>query len=603
MTHYQQLNLDLKNRSFSRTTVEATIRLIHRSKEYLPYLRDALDQYLVALSRSPNILLQLDVGLLESYIALSRQSFSSDQIADNLSIIAAELCSADLSLIAPLFELLASGLSPEKLNATFCFAARSFDDDLERCIRLAESMRKFAHETSLALLLIKLHRTKPSWLHKPKLLRSFQPLLSSPFLHALASLVGEETISRIRSLLKVTDRFRDAVTADDRVTAIRILRSEDELVNVDFLRWMNSLRGVSFELKKMALSVSDIKISGIHDPLWQKLAAVRFFDANAIKTMRDSGTINSRSDLNAAALSVIGDNSMLNEIIADKYRLAHLSPMTVEGGTASEVFVNAAESTRNLPKVEGPLISVIMSAYNPDLDLMKISLDSIKHQTWNNIEVIIVDDASDGPAQTALGKLAASYDSVALIRVPVNSGPYVGRNLAIHEARGKFIAIQDADDWSHPQRLAAQVSFLLNTPEARAVTTEHIRINRAGNVALESGFRVFGDGPMTSLFRAEVFQQIGRFAATRSRGDLEMRERIAAYYGDQGNAALLLPMMLCYADSTTLSNITRTQKLHHIKLFHNNVAQMQDLNSLFRDGLVLSDKHQVPVPIMLRAPQ
>lgn len=602
LADYRQLRHTLKNRNFSKASVEATIIRVQHLKKEIPFLQDDLNDYLVALSRRSDILLQLGADVLRSYIASSQQSILSHEIADNVSMIADSLCRVDLGIIAPLFDFLASSLTSEKLNATFCFAVAFAGDDLQRCIRLAESMRKFAHETSLGLLLVRLHCTKPDWLQKPKLLRSFQPLLSSPLLDALASHVGEETVSSIRALVKATDRFRDAVIVGDRIMARRILANETDLAKVDFFRWMNSLRSLSYELKRMMLPVSDLKVPGIDDPIWQKLAAIRFFDDKVISKMRDTGELEIRNDLNATALSIIGDNSMLNSIISEKYDTARLDPMKVDGKSASQVFMNAAASTRSLKKVEGPLITVIMSAYNPDLELMEISLDSIRDQTLNNLEIIVVDDASDDPHKESIRELTARYSNAKLIRTPVNSGPYIGRNLAIEEARGTFIAIQDADDWSHPQRLATQVHFLLSTPEARAVTTEHIRINRAGDIALESGFRVFGDGPMTSLFRADVFHQIGRFALTRSRGDLEMHERIAAYYGNQANAALPLPMMLCYAHSSTLSNSIRTKKVHHIKLFHNNIMEMQDLTSLFREDMPLSGVHQIPVPIMLRAP-
>lgn len=602
LADYRQLNLDLESRNFSKSTIEATISLIKRLEDDLLYLREKLNEFLVSLSRRTDILLQLEVRTIESYIALSRQCSRAGEIANNLSLTADSLCRIDHELIAPLFEFLASNLSPEELNAAYCFAAAHLDDEPERCVRLAQSMRKFGHETSLGLLLVNLYKTKPSWLQKPKVLRSFQPLLSLPILHALASQVGEETVSSMRALINITERFRDAVRAGDRLLARQILRNEEELAKVDFLPWMNSLRSLSYELREMALPVADLKMPGIHNLSWQRLAAIRFFDREVIEAMRASGALNTRDDLNAAALSVAGDNTMLNKIILEKFASARLVPMEVEGETASEVFINAATSTRNFEKIHGPLISVIMSAYNPDLELMKIALDSIRDQTWRNIEVIIVDDASDGPAETAVRKLAATYNNVELIRVAVNSGPYIGRNLAIQRARGDFIAIQDADDWSHPQRFAAQINLLLNTPEARAVTTGHIRINRAGDVALESHFRVFGNGPMTSVFRAEVFQQIGSFAAIRSRGDLEMRGRVAAYYGYQANAALPLPMALCYADSRTLSHSMKTQKDDHIKLFHNNVFHIPDMTSLFRDGLPLTTAHQTPVPIMLRPP-
>jgi glycosyltransferase involved in cell wall biosynthesis len=244
-----------------------------------------------------------------------------------------------------------------------------------------------------------------------------------------------------------------------------------------------------------------------------------------------------------------------------------------------------------------------MSAYNPDIDLMEISLGSIANQTWKNIEIFIVDDASDRSAQTAIKELAATYDHVKVIRIDVNSGPYFGRNLALLQAKGEFIAFQDADDWSHPQRIAAQLDYLLRTPEARVVATEHMRINRAGRVSLEGQFKTFGHGPATSVFRAEIFDQIGGFAAIRSRGDVEMHERVAAYYGCQANALLPFPMALCFADSGTLSHQTAARRAQHLHLFRTNRSSRIAMHSLFRDGVPLRSAHQTPVPMMLRAPE
>jgi hypothetical protein len=294
---------------------------------------------------------------------------------------------------------------------------------------------------------------------------------------------------------------------------------------------------------------------------------------------------------------------MLNDLISEKFFSTPLMPFKIEGRTAREVFKNAGHFRSPLSPIDGPLVSVIMSAYNPDVELMKVSLESIAAQTWRNIEVFIVDDASDEQMRTAIEELAASSNNVVLLRMDVNSGPYVGRSLAIQQAKGEFIAIQDADDWSHPQRFGAQVDFLLRTPQARAVTTEHIRINRAGHVSLEGEFRAFGYGPMTSMFRADVFEQVGDFAAIRSRGDVEMRERIAGYYGHQANATLPLPMALCFADSATLSHSTTARMAEHLQLFRTNISRRPAMNSLLRDGIPLSAAHQVPVPVRLRAPQ
>ena len=427
---WSELKLDLMDRTFSEKDIESNIEFLHVSRNICVEVREHLDDYLVCLSRRPDVLLSLKVGTLRDYISLARQSTFLDEIADNVSLFSAVLCDRDHSLIAPLFEFLASGLSSDKLNAVFCAAAAFSDDELERCLRLAESMRKFGDQVSLGLLLINLHRSKPGWLRKPKLLRSFQPLLSSPHLDALASHVGEEIISSIRDVVKLTERFRDAVVTGDREAARQILRDEDGLANVDFIRWMDSLRSLTFELKKMALPVSDLRLTGIDRSSWQKLAAVRFFDHEAIETMRGSGALKSRSDLNATALSIVGDNSMLDSIISDKFAAAGLHAMNIEGQTAGEVFLNAATSTRGLQKIDGPLISVIMSVYNPDLELMKLSLDSIRDQTWNNVEIIVVDDASSAPTQAAIRALVAHYEHVDVIVVAMNSGPYIGRNFS-----------------------------------------------------------------------------------------------------------------------------------------------------------------------------
>lgn len=599
LDRYQRLVLGLESRELSKQTAETTIALIERHEDDLLYLPEKLSDFLLALSERGDILIDLDVPTLESYIALSRQCSKADQIAVRLHLVANDLSRVDPRLIFPLFEFFACSLSQEELNAAYCFATRHFEDEPGHCIRLGQSMRRFAHESSLAQFLTSLYRERPKWLGKRSVLRSFRPLLASPLLPALIGQLGEKTVSRIDALVNIEDRFRAAVRARDSSLAKEILSNEDELATVDFIHWMNSIRGLSNELRDLSLSVTDLRIPGISNPAWQKLAAARLYDLDALQELRTAGLLNEPDHLNAVAHSMVGDNTMLNRIICEKYASSPYAPVAIQGGTASEVFRNAAKSTRTSGQVHGPLVSVIISAYNPDLGLMRIALDSIIGQTWKNVELIIVDDASGKETAFAIQELSKKYKAD-LIRMEVNSGPYIGRNLAIAQAKGEFIAIQDADDWSHPERLAAQLKFLQDNPTARAVTTEHIRINAAGHVSLESGFRIFGEGPMTSVFRSEVFQQIGCFAAVRSRGDLEMYKRIAAYYGHQANAILPLPMALCYADSRTLSHSTADKKGEHIQLFHTNISRLPSMTSLFRDGIPLNAK--TAVPMMLRAP-
>jgi len=113
------------------------------------------------------------------------------------------------------------------------------------------------------------------------------------------------------------------------------------------------------------------------------------------------------------------------------------------------------------------MISVVIPAYNCASDL-RIALASILAQTWHDWECIVVDDGSSEPlAQSAeLGDPRISF-----VRHPRNLGRGAARNTGLAHARGEFIAWQDADDWSYPERLARQQGFLQTHPDVIAIGT------------------------------------------------------------------------------------------------------------------------------------
>jgi glycosyltransferase EpsE len=107
-----------------------------------------------------------------------------------------------------------------------------------------------------------------------------------------------------------------------------------------------------------------------------------------------------------------------------------------------------------------PLVSVIMTAYNCE-KYIKESLESIIFQTFKDFEIIIYDDAStDKTWQLAVELLKNSNCVYRMSNGKKNMGCGEGRNIAIKEAIGKYIAIQDADDISFRTRLEKEVKFL-----------------------------------------------------------------------------------------------------------------------------------------------
>lgn len=104
-----------------------------------------------------------------------------------------------------------------------------------------------------------------------------------------------------------------------------------------------------------------------------------------------------------------------------------------------------------------PTVSVVMAAYN-GAHLIEETLASLQAQTFEDFEVLVVDDCSTDDSRAVVRRWADAR--VRLIEAPVNGGPVRARNLAFAEARGRYIAGLDQDDICLPDRFARQVAFL-----------------------------------------------------------------------------------------------------------------------------------------------
>ncbi len=115
------------------------------------------------------------------------------------------------------------------------------------------------------------------------------------------------------------------------------------------------------------------------------------------------------------------------------------------------------------------LVSCIVPVCNGERYLAA-TLDSMLAQTYAPVEVIVVDDGStDGtPA------LSASYGTRVRYLRQTNAGPAAARNTGLAEARGEFVAFNDADDLWHPEKLARQMAHFARVPSL-GVSVTHIR--------------------------------------------------------------------------------------------------------------------------------
>jgi glycosyltransferase involved in cell wall biosynthesis len=104
------------------------------------------------------------------------------------------------------------------------------------------------------------------------------------------------------------------------------------------------------------------------------------------------------------------------------------------------------------------LVSVVIPAHNAERFISR-TLESALAQSYDPLEVVVVDDGSTDQTAILVEEAAARDNRIRLFRTQ-NSGVAAARNLGISEARGKLIAPLDADDLWHPEKIARQVRVM-----------------------------------------------------------------------------------------------------------------------------------------------
>lgn len=119
-----------------------------------------------------------------------------------------------------------------------------------------------------------------------------------------------------------------------------------------------------------------------------------------------------------------------------------------------------------------PVVTVLMSVYDPPVDMLDRSVGSVLNQTFSEFELLILDDGSrDEVVRARLDFWASEDPRVRLYHEPHRGVPATS-NRGMAMARGEYIARHDADDWSEAERLERQASFLAQHPEVTLVSAD-----------------------------------------------------------------------------------------------------------------------------------
>jgi glycosyltransferase involved in cell wall biosynthesis len=189
-----------------------------------------------------------------------------------------------------------------------------------------------------------------------------------------------------------------------------------------------------------------------------------------------------------------------------------------------------------------PQVSVIIPAYNA-AGCVRRAVDSVLGQSFQDFELLVVDDGSTDDTRVVL----AEYGDRLRLLAKVNGGPAAARNHGLQQARSKYVAFLDADDYWKTEKLEQQVELLDTRPEIGFCSTATQVVDSAGQPAGDWPCRpdagplpdiLFLHGTVISgstsgvLARRQLIEAIGGFDPTlRGFEDPDLWIRLAARTG------------------------------------------------------------------------
>ncbi len=249
------------------------------------------------------------------------------------------------------------------------------------------------------------------------------------------------------------------------------------------------------------------------------------------------------------ALSSIEKLENLNKFL-DAYQLPRLR-MIDELSPPGPMNV---QSTEDYPVVCGPLVTVLMTAYN-SAERISSAIRSVLTQSYRNIELIVIDDASSDMTGNIVKTIMEDDKRVKYVCLPCNVGTYVAKGIGLFYAHGEFITCHDSDDWSHPLKIERQVKPLLKNRKLICTTSDWVRMQDDGTYYARPVHPLQRFNPSSPLFRRkEVLETTGAWDCVRTGADSEFIARLKLVFGR--NAVLKIRQPLAFGSHRSGSLMT-----------------------------------------------
>lgn len=130
--------------------------------------------------------------------------------------------------------------------------------------------------------------------------------------------------------------------------------------------------------------------------------------------------------------------------------------------------------------------SVLVAVYNA-APYLRACLDSILHQSVDDLQILCVDDASTDDSLSILSEYAARDERVEVIRLDQNQGQAAARNVALSRAKGEWVLMVDADDLLGEDALEEMARTMKRFPSADCIVLQLVRFGAAQATEREDG--------------------------------------------------------------------------------------------------------------------
>lgn len=263
----------------------------------------------------------------------------------------------------------------------------------------------------------------------------------------------------------------------------------------------------------------------------------------------------------ASLLAAEEKGALINRI----FRQADLVPLLASGELTLDTLQTGSAPAQPLTSwrhkwLPAPLVSVIIPCFNAQHSI-GTALRSLLAQSWQRLEIIVVDDASSDDSVAVVQKLAQQDARIRLVQQAENQGAYAARNAGIAVAKGSLLTTHDSDDWSHPQKIEQQVLALLAKPKAQASISHWVRTTP--DLVFERWRPEPGwiyRNTSSLMFRRKVFKQLGFWDRVSVNADTEYLERLLAAFGPRAIVDVLpgIPLSFGRSDAGSLTQQSRT---------------------------------------------